>query len=451
MNKRKAISYLAVILILVGTYFSFQALSDQKKAPRQRAKPEVKNYVRVVSYEPLTIATTIEAYGRLATSKQLNVIAEVGGKLFGGNVVLKRGQRFKKGQLMCRIDNVEEKLNLQAQKSNFLNTLASVLPDIKVDFPENFSIWQQYFDRIELTKLIPSLPEARTSKEKTFMASQNILSEYYAIKSEEAHLKKFTIYAPFNGSIINVNFETGSVVNAGTNIATIIRTDKLELEIPIEIRDIQYIELGTKVKVISDTQEAMEWDGAITRIADFVDPNTQSISVFIAIKKHSKYEALDGLFLKAVITGKTIEQAVRIPRNILKNKDEVFVVENGLLKTKKLNIHKLGERTAISGSGRSVCGGYAIDRFRKHESRNSKRLSHAKGHYFFCKISYMGECHHFDWCDRRDWHLLFQFEKIFFSGKGAQKYHGIGGLSGSLSGGNGRGRDHQNRGITQRA
>ena len=335
------------MLILIATYFAFQALSGQKEEPPQRQKPVAKNYVSAVAFEPKVVETVIEAFGRVGSSEQINVIAEVGGKLLSGSAALKKGGRFKKGQLLCRIDNVEEKLNLQARKSSFLNTLASILPDIRIDFPNSFNDWQAYFDGIQLDEKIPALPEPKSSKEKTFLATKNILSEYYAIKSEEENLKKFHIYAPFNGSIVVINYQIGSVVNPGANIGTIISTDELELEVPVEQRDIEFVQKGKKVTIVDESDFEQNWIGTITRIADFIDPNSQSVSVFINIKKRSKYEALDGLFLKARIPGKSVKNAAKVPRRILKNKNEIFVVQDSVLATRKVRVHKVSENDAI--------------------------------------------------------------------------------------------------------
>lgn len=345
--RRKLVSFAVVILTVVVVYFGYQALSGQKEEPPQRPKPVAKNYVAAESFQPQTIETVIEAFGRVGSAKQLNVIAEVGGKLLRGSSVLKKGSRFKKGQLLCRIDNVEENLTLQARKSSFLHTLASILPDIRIDFPNSFNDWQSYFDGIKLDEKLPALPEPKSSKEKTFLAAKNILSEYYAIKSEEENLKKFYIYAPFNGSIVSINYQIGSVVNPGANIGTIISTDELELEIPVEQRDIEFLQLGKTVTIVDESDFEQNWIGKITRIADFIDPNSQSVSVFINIKKRSKYEALDGLFLKARIPGKSVKNAAKVPRRILKNKDEVFVVQDSVLVTKKVRVHKISKNNAI--------------------------------------------------------------------------------------------------------
>lgn len=345
--KSKIISLIAVVVILTATVVGYQTLSGQKEAPPQRPKPLAKNYVMAEAFKPSTVETVIEAYGRVGSAQQINVIAEVGGKLILGNVLLKKGQRFKKGQLLCKINDAEENLNLQARKSSFLNTLASNLPDIRIDFPNSFDTWQTYFDKIELDQRIPELPEPKTSKEKTFLAAKNILSEYYAIKSEEENLKKFYIYAPFNGSIVTINYQIGSVVNPGANIGTIISTDELELEVPVEQRDINFVQKGKVVTIVDESDFEQNWVGTITRIADFIDPNSQSVSVFISIQKRSKYEALDGLFLKARIPGKSVKDAAKVPRRILKNKHEIFVVQDSVLVTRQVRVHKVSENDAI--------------------------------------------------------------------------------------------------------
>lgn len=345
--RRKLVSFAIVVLILGATYMAFNALKSQKQKPPQRPKPAVKNYVMAEPFKPSTVETVVEAFGRVGSAQQINVIAEVGGKLLQGNIPLKKGQSFKKGQLLCKIDDVEENLNLQAHKSSFLHTLASILPDIKIDFPQSFDTWQKYFDGIKLDEKLPALPEPKSSKEKTFLAAKNILSEYYAIKSEEENIKKFYIYAPFNGSIITINYQIGSVVNPSANIGTIISTDELELEVPVELRDIAFVQKGKQVTIVDEGEFEQNWIGTITRVADFIDPNSQSVSVFIRIQKRSRYEALDGLFLKARIPGKSVNGAAEVPRRILKNKNEIFVVQDSVLVTRKVKVHKVSENNAI--------------------------------------------------------------------------------------------------------
>ena len=49
----------------------------------------------------------------------------------------------------------------------------------------------------------------------------------------------------------------------------------------------------------------------------------------------------------ASIPGKKVEGALRVPRSIIKNKDEVFIVQDSALKTRRIKIHKLNENSAV--------------------------------------------------------------------------------------------------------
>ena len=346
--KRFIISTIAFGVLVIGGYSLMSFLASQKEEPPERPKPEVINYVKVVEFSPKNIETEVEAYGRVGSSQQLDVTAEVGGRLLAGSLPFKEGQNFTKGQLLCRVHNTEQKLSLQARKSTFLNLLASILPDLRIDFPETYPVWQQYFDAIDLEKDLPELPKMTSSKEKTFLATKNILGEFYTIRSLEENLRKYYVYAPYNGSISTVNVEVGAIVNPGTLVGSIIRTDQLELEIPVELRDIPFVEDGKRVEVIGQNDKS--WKGRIVRIADLVDPNTQSVSVFISIDNPRRGEIYDGLYLKAAIPGKVIDNAMSVPRGILRNKDEVFVVVDGFLKTRQVTIQKIsGENAVITG------------------------------------------------------------------------------------------------------
>ncbi|MDW3193431.1 MAG: efflux RND transporter periplasmic adaptor subunit [Cytophagales bacterium] len=343
---RKAIAFIVVPILLFGGWRFSGYLADQKELPPERPKPVAKNYVKVrpVSYSKMPVE--IEAFGRLNSLQQINLIPEVGGKLLRGQIALKEGAVFRKGQVLIKVDDAEEKLTLQSRKSNFLSLLASILPDLKIDFPKSFDQWQMYFDGIDLDKPLPEIPKEHETKIKTYLASKGILTDYYAVKSLEETLKRHTIYAPYTGTVQSVNLEVGSVVSPGAVIATIIRTDQLELKVPIQKQDVAYVSIGETVKVIQE-ETAKSWFGKIVRRAPFIDPNNQSLNVYIAVD-NTYGDLYDGLYLKAAISGKYVEQGMLIERNIIRNKNEVFVIaSDSLLHTKKINIAKITENDAI--------------------------------------------------------------------------------------------------------
>ena len=344
MKLRQIIILGVSLAIIAGSFLMVNILAGMKEPPKMESPKEVKKYVKTETVQYTTIPTEIQAFGRVRTAESLDMIAEVPGRMLSGAVTLKEGQTFKKGTLLYRIDATEAHLNLQSQKSNFLKELAAILPDLKIDFSDNYQAWQAYFESIDLNKSLPQMPDYKSNKEKTFLATRNIFSSYYNIKSAEANMRKYRFYAPFSGTISSVNLQSGSYVNPGSNIGKLLRSDKLEVRVDVATTDINWIDIGMPARVISE--EGGEWTGRITRIGEFVNRQTQSIDVFIGIDP-GQDKIYDGEYLRTIIPGKTVDRGMLIPRNAIFNGNEVFTLHDSTLKVNRINIHKLNPETAI--------------------------------------------------------------------------------------------------------
>ncbi len=348
MQKRQYIIIISAVIILGGSIGLNMFFASLKEAPEVRKPPGAKKYVKTAPVIYSDINTHINAYGRVQTAQSLDLISEVAGRMFEGQIRLKEGESFKKGTLLFYIDDKEASLTLKSQKSNFLRDLALILPDLKIDYSDNYDSWQNYFGRIDLNKSLPELPNVKSDKEKTFLATKGIYATYYTIKSAEERLSKYRFYAPFDGSLTKVNIETGSFLNPGVSIGTIIRSGIHELQVAVETKDIPWVQLGTMVEIYSEETQ-QKWVGEILRISDVIDPNTQSVNVFLSIKP-GQQKIYDGQFIQASIPARQVKDGMIIPRNSLYNTNEVFVVEDTLLKVKQVFVHRtMKEDVIISG------------------------------------------------------------------------------------------------------
>ncbi len=343
---RKSIIVLSFIAIIILAIVLSMALQGRKKTPAEKPPKEFKVFAKTEIVKYSQIVPQVKEGGRLGSNRYVEVISEVQGEILKTNVNLKRGQKFKKGNLLIKIFNEEAKFNLKASKSRFITSIANALPDLKIDYPDSYSKWMNFFNSIKMDQKLPGLPEIALSQEKIFMASRNILNDYFLIKSAEVRLSKYSIYAPFKGTFTDVMLEVGSIANPGSRIARIICTDLLELEIPVKVEDINLLVVGDKVRVTTE-DESVEMEGRIIRIADFVSPATQSVSVFIGIRPNNKIKLYEGLYLTASFNGTPLTHVMEIPRNAVFNTDIVFVVHKGKLAKEKIKIHKINEKTLI--------------------------------------------------------------------------------------------------------
>jgi hypothetical protein len=321
-------------------------LQAQKAPPPVRRNIVAQRYVKTEPVQYKKIASEVSERGRLSSIAEIDVIAEASGKIEAGQVSLKKGASFRKGQVLFEIYPDEAELSLQARKSQYQNTLASILPDLVIDYPEAEDAFKDFFSSIRVDRPLPEFPEVKNETLKIFLASRNVISEYYEIKKDELQLKRRIVRAPFDGTYKEVYMETGAYTNMGGRIARAIRTDHLELEVPLLRDDAQWVKLGDPVQLTAQGSDE-QWTGSVIRKGQFVDESTQRQSIFIQIKNQSERKLLSGEYFQASFPVRPIEGVMEVPRNSVFNSNEVFVVRSGRLAKEKIKVIKVNERTLI--------------------------------------------------------------------------------------------------------
>lgn len=345
MKKRQVIILSVLLIIIISIVFRLATGKKDVEKTTENSN-ENKKFVKVQEIKNDTINILVSGFGRVSSSRNISLSAEIQGVLQAGSSELKPGESFTQGQLLFKVNDKEAQLALKARKSVYLNLVATALADIKIDFPDSFSKWQNFLDNIDINASLPELPEIKTSKERTFLASRNVLSEYYTLKGDEERLKKYQIFAPFNGSIIDVTSEIGAVVNPGSPIATIIKTLGLEVTIPINAADISLVNIGNKVE-LHNQDKTSSFGGKVVRIAQNINPNTQLIDVFISIDADVKSVLYNGMYLEGDIYAGQVFEADEIPRRALLNDGKVFIVQDSLMIKKEIEIIKKNKNTVV--------------------------------------------------------------------------------------------------------
>ncbi len=346
MKNQKYIIIATGFAIILFAYFSMSFLSGFSTNPEKAPEKEIFRYVKAESVKYGTLGGEIVSTGRVYSKSEVALSAEVSGKILNGNVPFKKGQVFKKGDLLIKIYDNEAGLSLKANKSGFLNSLAGLLPDLKIDFPDNYENWYKFFESIDIEKDLPAMPEIKSTKEKVFLASRNLLSSYYNIKSAESIFKKHNIYAPFDGAISTVNVEVGGIAGMNSKLGNIISTKELEVEVPLKLEDAKWVKKGDKVIVKSESGSE-KWSGSVARKSGDMDIQTQSVSVFIEVINNQQTPLIKGQYLKAYFNTLSIENVMEIPRNSVFNSDEVFVIRNELLLKEKVTVVKVNEKSVF--------------------------------------------------------------------------------------------------------
>jgi len=334
-----------LIILLGGSAALSLLFVSMKPEPPRRSETTLRRYVQADTVQYSDIKSPLWREGRVVSGSEVLLVAESSGKIEPGAVALRKGSSFQKGQLLATIYMDEAELALKARKSRFLTMITTLLPDLKVDYPDSYDSFRLFFDHIQMDQELPELPEVRSEQLKIFLASRNLFSEYYGIWQDEKRLSRHFLYAPFNGTFTRVNFEAGAYVNAGGQIAHMINTEQLEVEVPVENAQSHWIKMGDPVRVYSKNHEVLS--GMVVRKSGFIDPATQAQSIFVSVKGFPGDDLLAGEYKEVEFPGQLIPQAMELPRNAVFNSNEVFTIVDGKLKKREIRVIKWNETTLI--------------------------------------------------------------------------------------------------------
>lgn len=282
--------------------------------------PEEEEKTKETFYPTLQAATVnnteetfkIIGYGTVSSFNSVDLACEVQGKLNKGKYNLKPGTKFRKGDLLFRVNDIDARYNLRARKSGFINIIANLLPDLKIDFPTEYTKWENYINTIKLNQSLPVLPNWATTKEKIFLSTRNVLTEYFAIKSLEEQINKYSVYAPFSGVITDVYVTDFSVINPGTRVMRIVETGNFEIPVSIPANQIDGVNTDTKVAIYSTAGE-LKGSGTVVRISEVINKNTQSIDVYIRPKSLDDKRFIEGEYVEVQLDKTDSFNGVRVP------------------------------------------------------------------------------------------------------------------------------------------
>jgi len=195
------------------------------------------------------------------------------------------------------------------------------------------------------------LTEAEENLKRPDQREADIQAQIDIAKSEaeqaKRNAKRTTILAPnYHGRITEKRVDIGQVVTTGTILATAIATDYAEVRLPISNRRLDYLDVPEQLVNTNKTQapkhqepltrprvtltteigtKTETWPGWIDRAESRYDSASQQLFLIAQVDEpYGRKPALRaGLFVRADITGKTLDNVFVLPREAVRRGNEV--------------------------------------------------------------------------------------------------------------------------------
>ncbi len=309
MKRSQLLIGLAVLLgaIAVSALLRLTKPEAEKK-PVERARP----VVEVLTLQPETVSLSLPTQGVIEPEKQSLLAAQVTGKVIWAAPQFKAGGEFQEGEELIRIEPSDFEAALAQARATLADAQLNLATE-EAKRDQALRDWKALGKGGEPTDLVARKPQLESAKANVESARSNVAQA-------ERNLDRTHIRAPYGLRIQEIQTEVGSFLNTGSGIAQVYALTPLEIRLPLSLDDYAFVgsdREGAAPKAHLHAQVAgrqFEWDAKIVRSEGEVDRQSRSVYLVAQVKPDSKDSILQpGLFVKAEVQGRTLENVFRVP------------------------------------------------------------------------------------------------------------------------------------------
>jgi len=358
----KTLLPLAIIFMGILVAFAFIKL---RKPPTRKEHKIVPPLVKVQQLHTQDIQMVVRGYGTVSPKAEVDLVPEVSGKVVSISPAFKAGGFIPAGQQILQIDPRDYELAVQQAKAAVADTqlrLQIETEEAKLARRD----WQDLYPNTEpnspLVSRLPHIQQARAA----------LQAAKAQLETTELRLQRTRLSLPFDVIVVSESADLGQYLSPGQPIAKAYSIEAVEIEVPLEDWELAWFSIPASPVSInghsstiagSDVQVRAKfaggdhiWQGQVMRTTGQVDRTSRMVSVVVEVPEPFKGAdgrppLVPGMFVEVLIKGKTLANAIAVPRFALHNKNQVWVVNNERLHIIELEIVRRDKDYAYVTSG----------------------------------------------------------------------------------------------------
>lgn len=329
MRNRAAKVILPLVIIALAIVIAMAMVRGRQPLDTIGVAPQLPK-VHTLEVELGSIVPSIIAHGNVTARYELELASEVTGRIEWAAPEFESGELVAADQVLVRIDPINYRLALAEA-------------------------------RAALASASLALADSRAVKRKAAIeeGELNVEAARQRVAKAEQDLAYTEIRAPFNAVIDQKLVEFGQYIGAGQPVARLLSSDSAQVKLQIPAPDVDLIDQSSEAQVMLSARlgaEQRQWPAHLLRIESRVDERTRVVPVVVEVDApydpavHAHILPI-GLFVRADLPGKPIEAAVRLPNSALQADGSVFVVREGVLHRRRVNIAYHEGNSVIANDG----------------------------------------------------------------------------------------------------
>ncbi len=333
---RKLFTVLGTVGIFAGGFLLIGVMGSlrPKIEPKEVALAPPAVFYAVVDPKPVTL--NVYAQGEVRPRTDINLTAEVSGRIVRTSEEFVAGGAFKKGDLLVKIEDADYRVAVAAAKARMAQSEELLRrEEAEAELAKrDYEALGRKGEASDLTLRKPQLAQARAA----FDAAK---ADY---NGALLNLQRTELRAPFDGRVRERLAGEGQFIAPGAAIGRIFSTDVAEVRLPLADGDLAKLGIslafnetegnpGPKATLSATIGgQYHEWPARIARTDGAFDPGTRQVGAIAVVDDpygagaSSGVPLAAGLFVDAVIEGKALERGVVLPRTSLFGRSTVYVI-----------------------------------------------------------------------------------------------------------------------------
>src|SRR5210317_457166 len=327
--RRHAGSFQLVFVIAVVGSAVLLSASLQPETSAIRPKAAVSS-VPVSIVEPVQIAFNprVKLNGVVEARTVTSVIPQVGGRVVEVSPSFRPGATVSQGDVLFVIDPSDYELAVDRTLAE-IEIARTELARLEAEGAAQREVWKSNYPDRPIPDLIARIPQIAAAKAR-------IHSGEAARAAARLDLERTVVRAPSNARILETRLDAGQVVSSNAAVGSLFSIDSLEISVPVsadELRRIGPVE-GRRALIAPPTGPAIE--ATVVRKAAALDERTRLGTLFVASENPAALTL--GEFVAIEINGVSTDNAYRLPAAALTSRDKLWVVDDGQLVERKVEI-----------------------------------------------------------------------------------------------------------------
>jgi RND family efflux transporter MFP subunit len=359
---KTVLKVVAIIVIIAGLIFAgfkiFQkedreetevikadkAKSDQEKSGGEAALP-----VKVMTIKRGNLPLRLNISATADVWEKADVISEVSGII--RDIKVSVGDKVKKGQLLVKLDDEKQKLEVEQRKAEKLKCFSNYLVKEETDILENSKLnTEQQAElsdlKLKFNQALSDFEKGKLSREKfekisddyqkmllfsgemreeVRKAQEGLSSAIISLKQAGLDLRRTSVLSPFSGVIVNLQVSKGETINAGRSLLRIVNLNSLYLKGFALESEIQHLSEGTNVRIRFDSFPSKHFYGEIQSISPEIDEQSKTINVYIKVD-NKDHLFLPGMHAEVDLEYKVFENVIKVPRDAVITRQDRYVI-----------------------------------------------------------------------------------------------------------------------------